>query len=169
MYSLTRESSMSRKPKTLGGPPPAIEDDEADEHVPALPKRPSPKNDTMLAAIGRKVVESRKALHMSQSQLAKAAECPTSTVFSVENGQHNTSLSTLQKIADALKMDVRDLLPGTNLPPATNEGIAMLKLVESALQTTRDELNRTTVMVEHVLKMVSDMQKPSSPKRDTEH
>jgi uncharacterized protein Yka (UPF0111/DUF47 family) len=90
-------------------------------------------------------------------------------VFSVENGQHNTSIGTLEKIADALKQDMRDLLPGTTLPPATDEGDALLQLVESALQTTLGEMNRTTAMVQHVLKMVGDRRNSNGPKRDTEH
>jgi len=101
-------------------------------------------------------------------------------VFSVENGQHNTSLTTLQKIADALKLDMRDLMPGTSRPPATDQSVAMLKLVESSLQTTlgetkhtkamlEQEMNRTITMLEHILNMVSDMQQPGPTKRKTGH
>ena len=169
MHTLDWESDMSRKPKASSSPPPILEDEDADAELPALPKRGPPKNEAMLAAIGSKVVEIRKSMDMSQTQLARAAGVPTSTVFSVENGQHNTSLSTLQKVADALKLEVRDLMPGTTLPQATDQGVAMLKLVESALQTTLGEANRLTAMLQQVLKMVSDMKQPDDPKRGTGH
>ena len=170
MHTLDWESDMSRKPKASVNPPPILEDEEMDaEMPPPLPKRGPPKNEAMLAAIGQKVVEIRKSRHLSQTQLARAADVPTSTVFSVENGQHNTSLTTLQKIADALKLEVRDLMPGTILPQATDQGIAMLKLVESALQTTLGETNRLAAMLQQVLKMVSDMKHPEDAKPGTGH
>jgi len=160
---------MSRKPKASVNPPPILEDEDLDAEMPPLPKRGPPKNEAMLAAIGKKVVETRKAMDWSQTQLARAADVPTSTVFSVENGQHNTSLTTLQKIADALKLEVRDLLPGITLPQATDQGIAMLKLVESALQATLGETNRLAAMLQQVLKMVSDMKHPEDSKPGNGH
>lgn len=169
MHTLNWGSDMSRKPKETVSPPTLIEEEELGGELPAPPKRGSPKNEAMLSAIGRKVVEIRRSMDMSQTQLARASDVPTSTVFSVENGQHNTSLSTLQKIADALKLDMRDLMPGTNSPPVSDQGIAMLKLVESSLHTTLGEMNRTTTMLEHILKMVSDMQQPTPPKRRNAH
>lgn len=181
MHTLDWEADMSRKPKTSDNPMPILEEEEMDaEMPPPPPKRGPPKNEAMLAAIGIRVIEIRKSMNMSQTQLARASDVPTSTVFSVENGQHNTSLSTLQKIADALKLDMRDLMPGTSAPPATGQGIAMLKLVESSLQTTLNELNRskamfeqemnrTTTMLDHILKMVIDMQDPNPIRRRTGH
>lgn len=169
MYKLDWGPDMSRKPKGSVSPPPVIEEEGPDEGAPAVTRRGSPKNEATFTAIGRKVVAARKKMDMSQSQLAKAADLPSSTVFSVENGQHNTSIGTLEKIADALKQDMRDLLPGTTLPPATDEGDALLQLVESALQTTLGEMNRTTAMVQHVLKMVGDRRNPGGAKGDTEH
>jgi len=160
---------MTKKPKVSSGPPPTIEDEEIGEASPTFLKRGSPRNQVTFDAIGRKVVDARKKMEMTQSQLARAAELPTSTVFSVENGQHNTSIGTLEKIADALKQDMRELLPGVTLPPATDEGDALLQLVESTLQTTLGEMNRTTVMLQHVLKMVGDRRQPKGPKGGTEH
>lgn len=169
MHTLDWESDMSRKPKASVNPPPILEDEDMDAEMPPPPKRGPPKNEAMLAAIGKKVVEIRKAMDLSQTQLARAADVPTSTVFSVENGQHNTSLTTLQKIADALKLEVRDLLPGISLPQATDQGIAMLKLVESALQASLVETNRLAAMLQQVLKMVSDMKHPEDSKPGKGH
>ena len=160
---------MSRKPKPLRSPPTIIEEEDTGAALPAPPKKGSLKKQATFAAIGQKVVEARKKLEMTQSQLARASELPTSTVFSVENGQHNTSIGTLEKIADALNRDMRELLPGVTLPPATDEGDALLQLVESALQTTLGEMNRTTSMLQHVLKMVSDRRQPKGSKGGTEH
>ena len=169
MHTFDWGSDMSRKPKMPGNPPPLLEDEDVDAELPTPPRRGSPKNQTTFVAIGEKVVEARRKMEMTQSQLARASQLPTSTVFSVENGQHNTSIGTLEKIADALKRDMRELLPGTNLPPATDEGDALLQLVESALQTTLGEVNRTTAMLQHVLRMVSDRRQPKSPKDGKEH
>ena len=169
MHTFDGDPPMSKKPKGSGDPPPIIEDEEIGEALPTLYKRGSPRNQATFDVIGRKVVDARRKMEMTQSQLARAAELPTSTVFSVENGQHNTSIGTLEKIADALKKDMRELLPGVTLPPATDEGDALLQLVESSLQTTLGEMNRTTVMLQHVLKMVSDRRQPKGSKGGTEH
>ena len=91
----------------------------------SLPKFSSSHKEVLLDRVGRKIVEVRKARGMSQTMLARTAAVPTHVVFSAENGLHNTSLVTLAKIADALEVDLRDLMPGGSTPaaPLANEAV----------------------------------------------
>jgi transcriptional regulator with XRE-family HTH domain len=170
MHTFDWGSNMSRKPRGSAVPAPVVEDESASDDTPAPGKKSSDKSEALFATVAQKIVERRKALNLTQAQLARAAECPVSTLFSAETGQHNTSIGTLQKIAEALKVDMWELLPrGRSEPPNTIQGIAMLQLIEGALQTTLGESNRTTAMLQHVIKMVRDANKPVDPGGSTEH
>ena len=170
MHTFDRGTGMSRKPKGSESPPPVIEDDGVSQEGASPGRKASPRSEALFAAIAEKIVERRRALNMTQAQLARASDCPVSTLFSAETGQHNISVATLQKIADALKVDMWELLPpGRSEPPETVGGMAMLKLVESALQTTLGEQNRTTAMLQHVIKMVVDANRANDPQGSTEH
>ena len=100
---------------------------EADPRKPgvSMPKFSSSHTEVLLDRVGRKIVEVRKARGMTQAALARTASVPTHVVFSAENGLHNTSLVTLAKIADALEVDLRDLMPGgpTLAAPLANETV----------------------------------------------
>lgn len=47
---------------------------------------------------------------LSQERLAEKAELHTNYVGSVERGERNISIDNMQKIADALGVDVREML-----------------------------------------------------------
>lgn len=61
--------------------------------------------------IGKKVRWIRKMRRMSQEELATLAELDRSYISEVENGHKNFSIKTLEKIAEALNVDIIDLLP----------------------------------------------------------
>ena len=90
-----------------------------------MPKFSSSHKEVLLDKVGRKIVEVREARGMSQTMLARTASVPTHLVFSAENGLHNTSLVTLAKIAEALEVDLRDLMPGSSAPAAPANGGAV--------------------------------------------
>lgn len=189
MATLDWEALMSKKPRGWDTPPASgKEGTSAEVPSPVAPRRRmSPKSGELFLTVGRKVVELRKTLGWTQAQLAREAQCPVSTVFETETGVHNVSLGTLQKLADALQVEIRDLMPGSDTPkpgsaapavpapapaavpdpaaPETNP--AMLKLVEGALQTTLTEMGRVAVLIQQVNRLVSDLQAPIDMKDRT--
>ena len=62
----------------------------------------------ILEAIGKKIVNRRKELNMTQEDLAYSADIDRTYVGYVENGRQNISIAILCKFAKALKMDVKD-------------------------------------------------------------
>ncbi len=61
--------------------------------------------------IGERIRFLRESSGLLQRELAKAADLPARTVGRIERGEVDPRLSSLVKIADALKIDIRDLLP----------------------------------------------------------
>ncbi|MDO5971906.1 helix-turn-helix transcriptional regulator [Flavivirga aquimarina] len=67
--------------------------------------------------IGNSIKARRKALKVTQPQLAELAGVSVTTLYQIERGQGNPTLDTLDKIADVLGMEVClriQKLPGTN-------------------------------------------------------
>ena len=62
----------------------------------------------ILIAIGKKIVDRRKELNMTQEDLAFSANIDRTYVGYVENGRQNISIAILCKFAKALKMEVKD-------------------------------------------------------------
>lgn len=59
--------------------------------------------------LGKKIVELRQLSNMSQSDLSYEADIDISTLSRLERGVLNVTLSTLCKISDALKVDIKTL------------------------------------------------------------
>lgn len=62
-----------------------------------------------LKEFGRKIAEARKKTGMSQEQLAAAVDLHRTYIGFIEQGKRNPSLWNIQKIADALKISIKDL------------------------------------------------------------
>lgn len=56
--------------------------------------------------IGTSIKSRRKALRVTQSQLADLAGISVNTLYKIERGQANPTLEILTKIADTLGMEV---------------------------------------------------------------
>ena len=191
MATLDWEAFMSKKPKELP-PPPELEvegQDAAAEQAPAEGQASAPprkrgaiRDKELFIRVARRIVELRKANHMSQAQLARASECPVSTVFSAEQGVHNISLSTLQKLAEALKVRIRDLIPEPEppappppdpapSPPPVSGPLAIstetLKMVNSVLEMHLTELGRATYLIQQVRKALEEVGKAEKPENRT--
>ena len=54
----------------------------------------------------RSIIERRNQLQISQAQLAETIGTKQPAISRLENGAHNTTLSTFFKVADALDLDV---------------------------------------------------------------
>ena len=56
--------------------------------------------------VGKSIKERRKALRVTQPQLAELAGISVNTLYKIERGQANPTLNTLKKIANVLGMEV---------------------------------------------------------------
>ncbi len=61
--------------------------------------------------LGQKIKDLRKDLAMTQEELAFKVEVDRSYMGFVERGEKNPTLSTLIKIARALKVSLKELVP----------------------------------------------------------
>lgn len=57
-------------------------------------------------SIGNSIKMRRKALRVTQSQLAELADISVNTLYKIERGQANPTLETLDGISDVLGMEV---------------------------------------------------------------
>jgi len=64
-----------------------------------------------LSTIGKNIRRYRKKLGLSQDKLSKLAEVAYNTIIKIESGENkNPTLDTLKKIAEALKINIGDLI-----------------------------------------------------------
>ncbi len=62
----------------------------------------------VLEAIGKKIVEKRKQMNLTQDELAFSAEIDRTYIGYIESGRQNVSIAVLCKIANALQMKIKD-------------------------------------------------------------
>lgn len=65
---------------------------------------------TILRQIGRRIRAAREKKGWFQRDLAEAADLPVRTVGRIERGEVDVRLSTLAKIARALRLSLKDLV-----------------------------------------------------------
>ncbi|MBI2621994.1 MAG: helix-turn-helix transcriptional regulator [Candidatus Levybacteria bacterium] len=61
--------------------------------------------------LGKRIRRFRKKVDLTQEELAEKVRVSTTHIGLVETGKRRLSLKTLQKIASALGVKVKDLLP----------------------------------------------------------
>ena len=69
------------------------------------------KDEELLKQIGTKIREARTALDMSIENLAHECEVDYSQINRMELGKVNFNISSLNKVAQALSKNLKDLLP----------------------------------------------------------
>ncbi|APR87297.1 hypothetical protein A7982_12646 [Minicystis rosea] len=74
--------------------------------------------DLLLTQIGLRVFERRRALGLTQKELAEKAEMQQSNVARIERGEQNLTVRTLCKLAEALGTTAAELFTGTASPPS---------------------------------------------------
>ena len=77
-----------------------------------MPSRQSPRvseRATELIELGQRIRAARKALDMTQEDLADASEIDRSYIGGVERGERNLTFTMLCKVAAALRCDVASL------------------------------------------------------------
>lgn len=70
----------------------------------------SPAEHALLKAFGAAIPARRKALGLTQEQLAEHAELHTNYISSTERGERNVSLQNISRIAAALEMAPSELV-----------------------------------------------------------
>jgi transcriptional regulator with XRE-family HTH domain len=66
------------------------------------------KNEELLIALGRNITKFRKDRGMTTQALADECDIEKSNLIPIEKGKINTTVITLLKLANALKVDVKD-------------------------------------------------------------
>ena len=82
--------------------------------------------DELLKAFGRKVREARDRAGLTRAQLGDATGLAPSYLFEIENEGANVTLKTLAKLAEALNLGPRDLLPESEQDALTGSAVAEL-------------------------------------------
>ncbi|MCR8667287.1 helix-turn-helix domain-containing protein [Aestuariibaculum sp. M13] len=67
------------------------------------------KDKKFIKAFGKNLKSIRKNAGLSQEDLANDADIPLSQVGRIERGEVNTTISTVNVLAQALKVDITDL------------------------------------------------------------
>jgi len=95
----------------------------------------------MRPELGRRIRALRLQRGWNQEELAKRAKLHKNTVFKLESGQSDCLTSTLYKVAEGFKVDVRDLLM-----PLRRDAPAWVAQVE-------EDLRRASVRIEKLKRM----------------
>ena len=67
------------------------------------------EKEPILLAFGQRVQELRKARNLSQEKLAELAGVHRTYIGMIERAEKNITLRNIAKIADALKIDIKEL------------------------------------------------------------
>lgn len=73
-----------------------------------------PDSERLYVLVGRKVELRRREAELSQTQLARKCGLARGSVANIESGNQRPTLHTLWALAEALKTDVRSLIPSPN-------------------------------------------------------
>lgn len=125
------------------------------------------ERDEFLDAIGERIKIARVRAKLTQKELAALLSTNQSWIFMVEDGQQNLQLSSLRRVAQTLKVSVRDLIPEDIEPISTYE-------ISPEISETLHKL--VSQMTNAILKTLADMGKssvasddePRDPKKPTQ-
>ena len=92
--------------------------------------------------IGKRIIERRKELNMSQYALAKKAGISQSGLSTIENEKNGVTASTLQAIAAALECSTNYLVDGIKNQPTVKDDELKEALVSFLVDLTPSELQR---------------------------
>jgi transcriptional regulator with XRE-family HTH domain len=68
------------------------------------------KNKALIKAVGAKIREFRILKGLSQEDLANEADVPLSQIGRIERGENNPTISTIHVLAQALNVEMKDLV-----------------------------------------------------------
>lgn len=93
--------------------------------------------------LGEKVKTLRKALKITQKELAIAVGVSQSTIGMIESNKQGASKDTLLKLSIALNTTVDDLISDTSIENEIKLSKRAEKDIEKALQQTLEDLSNT--------------------------
>ena len=93
---------------------------------------------TILQKFARKIKDLRKLNRMSQEQLAEKADLSPTYIGNLERGEQNPTLTSLEKIADALNVSPSELLVFPDEKSIKSAGAELLDKAAELLQVTLD-------------------------------
>ena len=111
-----------------------------------------------LAEVGARIRNTRKRLKLKQAQLAAATGTGASYIVQIEAGETNITLKMLVRVAAALSVSPRDLLP-----------LEHADQVAELLDTTMQDLDRATGRLQQARTLVPtrpEASKPTIPSKD---
>lgn len=108
--------------------------------------KPAQNEDALAVRLSRNIAGRRRALDLTQAQLAERLGVDTETLSRFERGKHLPSLATLERLAEQLQTTVAALLDEA-APQADDDALAMtawlMRLDEEDRAFVRDQLKRT--------------------------
>lgn len=123
-----------------------------------LPKDPeNVERDELLDAVGHRIKLARQNARLTQKELGAAIGAPQSWIHLMEDGQQNLQLKSLRKIAQALGVSIRDLLPES--PESGPEFESSLE-TNDMFQRLIEKISELTTMA-HRLYALTDRRKGS--------
>ncbi|MGB0895329.1 MAG: helix-turn-helix domain-containing protein [Parashewanella sp.] len=90
-----------------------------------------------LAKVGQRIVRYRKNKGIKQVQLAEAVGISKRTLSKIENG-HDSQLSVLMAIADALEIDISQITSGLERKPHVDPNY--VSVIEHYLESIENQL-----------------------------
>lgn len=85
---------------------------------------------TTRALLGARIKELRKHRNMTQDQLAEKVDLATRYISLIEVGRSSPSLETIENVARALQVEIRDLFEFVHLQPGEITPQAIQELLE---------------------------------------
>jgi transcriptional regulator with XRE-family HTH domain len=121
--------------------------------------------DAFLKELGLRLRQARKRAGLSQSELASRIGRSQSFIYLVEDGQQNSHIGNLKQLADALHVQLRDMLPGS---PEIGDMEEALSQSEKSLTELSIRLAEAGQQVNHALTQLEQRRKlihlqPSDP------
>jgi transcriptional regulator with XRE-family HTH domain len=84
------------------------------------------ESDDIVRIVARRLQEARKRVGLTQTQLGERAGVTQNYIYELEYGTTNITIRTLEKMVNALNLDMRDFLPGPPLAIPSGEDLAEL-------------------------------------------
>lgn len=106
-------------------------------------------NNSILKLVGAKVRAIRKRRGLTQEQLAEMIDTQHSYIGYVERGEQNITLITLEKIANALKVDSRSLFDYEEL---SGRNPKIFSIVEFLSDKSDHDLEKAFLILKQVFK-----------------
>lgn len=102
---------------------------------------------SILKLVGAKIRAVRKRRGLTQEQLAEMIDTQHSYIGYVERGEQNVTLLTLEKIANALKVDLHTLLDYEEL---SERNPKIFSIVEFLSNKSDHDLEKALLILKHV-------------------